>query len=135
MSFPANAAGFFGYIIEVAAFELFEIGDTVNDILELPPTAPLTEKLEAIGLESKYFINNLGFFFLIILGFTCLLLSWVLLWPFQQCSKRVRKLRKRIANTLFWNGSITTVFESFMMLVLNGLIVLRHNFSFGTWGE
>ena len=36
---------------------------------------------------------------------------------------------------MFWNGSITAVFESFIMLVLNSLIVLRHNFSFGTWGE
>ena len=72
MSFPANAAGFFGYIIEIAAFELFDIKDTVNSILDLPPTGPLTEKFEAIGLESKYFINNLGFFFLIILGCTSL---------------------------------------------------------------
>ena len=82
MSFPANAAGFFGYIVEVTAFELFDIKDTVNSILDLPPTGPLTEKFEAIGLESKYFINNLGFFFLIILIGVFLALVWVLLQPF-----------------------------------------------------
>ena len=45
---------------------MFEIGEYVNNALELLPTDPVNEKFETIGLESLYFINNLGSFFLVV---------------------------------------------------------------------
>lgn len=40
VNFPANAAGFFQYLTKIAAFDVLEIGDYVDDLLELPIAEP-----------------------------------------------------------------------------------------------
>lgn len=113
--FPANAASFFQYLTKIAAFDILEISDQVDEILDLPVPEEQSEEVEQqvakfqeIGLESLYFINNLGFFFLIILLCGGLTVIWLLLAPLNMFGP-VRKLRQKISSTLFWNGSIAAV--------------------------
>ena len=63
---PANSGMVFSVINKIAAFDVFEIGEYVDEFLDLLPSEPVNEKFETIGLESLYFINNLGSFFLIV---------------------------------------------------------------------
>ena len=65
----------------IAAFDFFEIGDYLNDWLELLPTDPLSEKFETIGLESMYFLNNLGTFAVVLLLKALLVLLQIALYP------------------------------------------------------
>ena len=55
---PANAGMFFSKLTEIAAFDLIEIGEYVDEFLQLPITEP-DPSFEASGMESNYFINNL----------------------------------------------------------------------------
>ena len=64
---PANSGMVFNVINKVAAFDIFEIGEYVDEFLEMLPSEPVNEKFETVGLESYYFINNLGSFFLVVL--------------------------------------------------------------------
>lgn len=67
-SIPANAGMVFNTITKLAAYDMLEIGEYVDEVLELLPTDPVNEKFETIGLESLYFINNLGSFFLVVIA-------------------------------------------------------------------
>lgn len=75
---PANAGMFFGALTEMATFDILEIGDYVSDYLELAPQDPINEKFEAMGMEDKYFVNNVGSFFLILLFYCGLTIAWLI---------------------------------------------------------
>lgn len=80
VSFPANSQRVFDSLSNIAAYDIYEIGDHVNQFLDLDPTEPINEKYESIGFESLYFINNLGTFTVTVLLFQAVLTLWVLLW-------------------------------------------------------
>ena len=60
VSIPANADMLFKKIMEIAAFEIFEIGEPLDKLLDLEPTGPFNRNFDSVGLESIYLINNLG---------------------------------------------------------------------------
>ena len=84
---------------------MVETGEYVDEWLDLLPTDPVTFKLETIGLESEYFVNNLGTFFFILQIYVLLALIWLIICVFAfVCSARLlRKLKTKIGKKLFWN--------------------------------
>ena len=106
---PANTGMFFGYLQSIAAFDVFEIGEYVDEYLELVPEDPVNEKFETIGMESKYYINNMGSFFLTLVFEVMLIIVYLLLVPFVNKSKFIRRRAKRLSKKLFWNSWIITV--------------------------
>lgn len=134
---PANASMFFARLLEIAAFDIFEIGEFVNDYLSLEQTDPINERYEASGLESKYFINNLGTFFLILIVYFFFTLLWLVVsfarkWSDCKCLKL---LDKKLHRSLFWNGLIAVVFESYLMVSLCAFIAIQNSFSFRVFGQ
>ena len=103
---------FFNRLAQIAAFDVIEIGEYVNSILDLQPTGPVNEKFETLGLESRYFINNLGTFFVILMLYILLVFIWVILCLLRKCKdcKMLKKLERNLCNRLFWNDWITVVF-------------------------
>ena len=57
---PANAGTFFSQIMEIAAFDIIETGDTLDEWLELPPIEPENPKFGTLGLGSIFLLNNMG---------------------------------------------------------------------------
>ena len=105
-SVPPNAGQVFGYLAEIAAFDVIEISEYVDEYLELIPTEPVSSKLEVIGFESRQFINNVGFFlFYITLCCTGIAL-WLLAVPASRIIPRLAPLRLRLSKLLFWNRLI-----------------------------
>ena len=51
-SMPANAGMVFKYLTKIAAFDVFEIGDYVDEYLELEQTEPVDNNFETLGFES-----------------------------------------------------------------------------------
>ena len=83
---PANTGGFFNQIMGIAAFDLFDIKDYIDIVLDLKPTDPVSAKLETLGFESLYFLHNLGTFTCVIIGYTLVVILWFLLYPFAKLS-------------------------------------------------
>ena len=52
-SMPANAGIVFRRLAEITAFDYVEIGEYVDDVLNLEPTESISPKMEEIGFESK----------------------------------------------------------------------------------
>ena len=57
---PANAGMFFNQIMEIAAFDIIEIGEYCDEILELEPIEPENPNFLTLGIESVFLLNNLG---------------------------------------------------------------------------
>ena len=81
VSMPANADSFFTSLTKISSFDIVEIGDFVDRILDLLPSSPVSYKFEAIGLESAYFINNLGSFIFVIAAQIILVIIWAITSP------------------------------------------------------
>ena len=78
---PANAGEVLKRCAKVASFDFIEIGEYVNEFLGLPPTDPVNEKYETLGIESLYFINNVGTFITVMLVYCLLIVLWLLISP------------------------------------------------------
>ena len=100
---------FFGYLQSIAAFDVFEIGEYVDEYLELVPEDPVNEKFETIGMESKYYINNMGSFFLTLIFEVMMIILYLILVPFAGKSKCIKRRVKNLNKKLFWNSWVVTV--------------------------
>ena len=127
----------FNTLTKVAAFDIFEIGEIVNDVLDLIPTDPVDEKFETVGMESLYFINNLGSFFLVV--FTDIILCLVTLLV--KCLIKIEpkplleRIYEKLNTNMFWNSWIMTVSESYLNVCLCSLIMIKYNFEFDSFGQ
>jgi len=81
----------------VAAFDIYDISDAVNSTLELEPTAPINNKLEVIGFETQWFINNVGFFFIYILIIVAATALYLLIRLFNAATGRGQRARKMLS--------------------------------------
>ena len=79
VSVPANAGGFLAEIIKIAAFEVVDTKPYLDRILELEPREPINSNFETVGLESVYFLHNLGTLFLAYVFYVILIaFAWLL---------------------------------------------------------
>ena len=46
--------------MQIAAFEIIEFGDSLDEQLGIPSTKPVNKNFDAIGLDSIYLLNNMG---------------------------------------------------------------------------
>ena len=79
---PANTGMFLNQIAKIAAFDFLPIDDFVYDKLELIPTDPVNEKFEMLGIETLFFINNMGSFIILIFLKLFQVMVWIILTPF-----------------------------------------------------
>ena len=136
VSMPANAAAVFDTLSQIAAFDLIEIGDYIEEILKLLPTDPVNEKYESIGLESLYFINNIGSFTFVLLVYFAMIAAWLLLGiSFVLNIQQAKKLQTKLGNKIFWNKGIGLVKESYLVVILCASIALSYNFILSDTGH
>ena len=107
----------------------------MDEFLELEPTEPVNNKLEAVGFETRQFINNVGSFFLFMLlcalGVTC----WSIAAAFSRKYRRANRLRKKLSRMLFWNRLNQAVFESILIVSFCSFITFKYKWSFESWGQ
>ena len=72
---PINATVLFKGIFSIAAFDFYDMGDIIHDLLDVEASDPFNINFEELGLESRFVLNNLGtMMFFYILYFTLVLL-------------------------------------------------------------
>ena len=57
---PALPCAFITLMLQIANFDLIEVGEYFDLIFEMPPTDPVTPSLDRSGFGNTYFIHNLG---------------------------------------------------------------------------
>ena len=106
----------------MAAFDYIEIGDYVDDFLELEPTEPISSKMETLGFETRQFINNVGTFSIYIAACIFAFAIWLLIVILNVATKRCDTLRRKLGVQLFWNRLNKGIFESILIVAFCSLI-------------
>ena len=118
----------------IAAFDLFDIKDYIDIVLDLKPTDPVSAKLETLGFESLYFLHNLGTFTCVIIGYTLVVILWFLLYPFAKLSFWIKQKRDQLGDKLFWNQWLIVITQSFVIVVLVAAIHFKYSQYFASYG-
>ena len=100
----------------------------------MDPTNPVNAKFETIGMDSVYFLNNLGTFAIYFSLKIILVLLHALLTPFANRNKWCRKRRKHLGKRIYWNSWIVVVFETFLTTILCILITFKYSFKISSPG-
>jgi hypothetical protein len=118
---PFNALVFFGQLMYLAAFDLYDTNQFWHDSLGLTPTDAHNGKFLQMGFSSLYFLNNMG----TLLWLPALYLALLLV---NLVSSKMSKVRpesdtwRKVAcwstRCVQWNTLITIVKESFLVIIL-----------------
>ena len=133
ITLPANAGLFFKQIMQIAAFDIIEINEPLDNLLDLEPTDPINENFEAVGFESIYLLNNMGtlaiaYFVWLFAAFIALILKM-----FITESKKAKHVYAELRKKLFFNSFISLFLESYSLVSVCCLINLSF-LSFETYG-
>ena len=130
---PNNASAFFKRIFTIAAFDLYDMNEFYQDLLGVPDSGPYNEKMEDFGFESCYILSNMGTMILFYITYSLLMLV-------QYCLRRCRNVcscasinSRKLRNHLYFSLLLTTVFESYSLVILTCLIAIP-SISFESWG-
>ena len=134
-SMPANTGMVFKYLTKIAAFDILEIGDYVDEFLELGQTDPVDNNFETLGFESKWFINNVGSFFIYLLWCFAIVIFYLLVATLNKTSGYCLRLKHRLSIMVFWNKLSMAIFESILVVGLSCFITFRRNFVYESTGE
>ena len=109
---------FFSYIMTIASFDLIPTADFWDTYFpNTTPTGPINSNFATMGYTSMYLIYNIGSVILSFLAFLLLALISCflkLLRKFKCCNWLYNQITKR----LFWNSTITSISESYLVLVM-----------------
>ena len=126
---PANAGMVWRVLWKIVSFDLLEVSDEVHDYLEIDiMDNPVNERFETLGIESKYFINNMGFIFFILLLVMLLVILWAIFMWFSDCSKTAKKGKKKLSKVLFWKPIIVLLYATFLIVILCSILTFKYKF-------
>ena len=134
-SMPANAGQVFKQLTKIAAFDVVETSDFVDELLSIEPTDPLSVNLESLGFETQWFINNVGSFFIYQLLCFVSVLVFLLVYAFNVATGCASRLRSKISDMIFWNKLNQAIFESILIVAICCFISLHYNFIIESRGE
>ena len=130
---PANVNMLFEKIMEIAAFDLFEINEPLDKLLNLEPTSPFNERFATVGFESIYLLNNLGTLNFAYLTWILAAIVTLVLQRFATDSDKVSAIISRMRKLLFFNTIISIYIESYSLLAVCCLLNLQY-LSFKSYG-
>jgi len=129
VTLPPNAGMYFAQLMTIAAFEVFDTKPFLDRLLRLEPTDPVNSNYEAVGLESLYFLHNMG---TLVLAFVFFMLeAAVSLLCRSSSHRKIKEFGDKLHKQLFWGSFITLVTEAYSMLTISCMINLR----FLSWGS
>jgi hypothetical protein len=101
---PENAAAFFAYVMQIAAFDVVPADTICLYIFSIPgeklPDA-LNSNFNAVGFSTIYFFNNKGSLIFGLMSSPILAVVAKILFMFKQYPKLIRRAKK-IERSIYW---------------------------------
>ena len=117
MKFPANSAIFIELINTIVSLDLIPTESVDEKIYELPEDDPFNVNFEAMGIESKILVGNMG------------LLLW-LIWLYAFIAVialilcKVKPVWEKFGQFIYWNTLIRFYMESYEAVTLLSMLNL-----------
>ena len=139
INMPAHTAMVFGYIFQIANFDLLPTSEIWHYFFpDIPQTNVINSKLESVGYSNEYLIFNLG---TILFSFVAYLLMIPCYFLIKFMKNKIPSLQRTFIwfhELTFWNYPITLITESFasiaMCVMINFLNVSQHYLFFSFSG-
>ena len=127
---PGNAALFFGFALQIASFDLIPMSDLYDYMFaSITTNNVLSPNFAQLGISSTLFLYNFGSLILAFVAIPIVLLAYPLLIPCKRFD-RIENLRRKVWTATFFNNTIKTIMESYLILVIcvsiNTLDVRQH---------
>ena len=103
---PANALVLFEKIMEIAAFDIYEVDEPLDKMLNVAPTGPFRPGFETVGFESIYLINNLDALNFAYGGWFLVAVMTLILKCFTVDYEILETLQTKLSKTIFFNPLI-----------------------------
>ena len=123
---PANAEIFFGALFDMIAFDPIDVTWIINPMFSLSDIEQgLDEEFEALGYQSAYFLTNLGSLFLVVIVQLVLIPMHLSVWACKPCCNKARRYSANHIDKCLWNGILTFIDGTFLVLCIMGMINLQ----------
>jgi hypothetical protein len=124
MKFPANAGIFFGFIMNLASFNLLPTDQFYDSYFQMShdDTGAVNENFDQLGFGSGFFLYNMGTLILGILSIPALMIVCLVLQVLGKVSNVISKLHLRLNKLLYWNHVLGVIFESYSVISMCALI-------------
>ena len=100
--FPGNTQDYLKYIIEVVNLDLLATQIDEENLYYLPEAEPFNINFEAVGIETKLFITNIGSVIWMTRAFFIFVIFCLIL-------KKVRYIWEKFGKNIYYNGIIRYV--------------------------
>ena len=125
LNLPANAGLFFGFLTELASFNMLPTDSFYNFVfpsLQRADPGPVNDNFDALGYGSTFFLYNIGTLILAIIIIPGLVAATALFKIFGFVSKLSKRLHFYLSRKLYWGHFLSLLFESYSALVMCVLI-------------
>ena len=120
ITLPDNAANFFAYVMQIAAFDVVPTDTIFGYIFSIPddglPDA-LNSNFDAVGFSTIYFFNNMGSLIFGLMSSPILAVVAKILFMFKQYPKFIRRAKK-IERGIYWGSTLRVLLESYTVMVV-----------------
>jgi len=123
VSLPANASMFFAYLLQIVAFDVVPTDNAYDTIFSFEESKPVTTNFELMGYESVYAIRNLGSMFLIFI-LAAMAGAFLAISSISKSAK-VHEYRGMVKERLFWNGILSFLNETYIILCVSFMLNLQ----------
>ena len=107
VQFPGNAFMIYEVMITVATFDILPTDDMFPLVLsEFPDEDAYTDKFDRLNYGSIFCVMNMGTMLIIFLVYMSLYTFYAILSLLGLVFKKARKMKKKLAKSLFWNHAI-----------------------------
>ena len=131
----AFTSNVFEIFISLATFDILEnlpewlwfidILTFYDEYFEMPEGEPKSAQFEAVGLDSPFFIYNMGTVMLQISVVSTIMLTAYINRTLMYKHKYFKKRYKKSEGNAFWNGPIIIIQENYGVMMLAGLLTLE----------
>lgn len=137
MKSPGNVNAFNDILEKTIKFDPVESAELTNELGYIPEMDPISINFQNGGYENNLMIPNLGCLFYTLLGHIPLILVQICILLLAKKFVNFEWLNKKVANYLYFNGSMRIFIEAYMDLVLCALLNVKdldwsHDFSMVT---
>ena len=124
ISFPGNAFMIYEVMITVASFDILPT-DEIFPILfpALPPIdSPYDDLFERLQIASRYTVMNMGTMLLILTFYLLMYFLYPIFAFIKNDSRCGARMEAKLRPILFWNHSITFIYEGYLDMLIAGSI-------------
>ena len=119
---PGNVNAFNEFFSEISSFKIVETEKVTSDLLYYPEMDAMSLNFQNAGYETYMVVPNLGNMLYIMLIHFALVIPHFILFIVARLISKVNRLKSKVANYVYWNGSIRFFMEGYFDFVMFSLV-------------